>query len=68
MARIKVNVDVVDEDICSNCKKFKIADEVRKRTDEYGMEVEERLIFCAHKGLCEELLEHIQAEKFLHID
>lgn len=68
MAKLKLSVDVIDEEICDCCKKFKIVDSIEKRTDAYGFEVEERVIKCAHKELCEHLLEHIQAEKFLHID
>lgn len=65
---LRLKVEVIDEDICANCKKLKIVDTIEKRTDAYGMEVEERKIACAHKDLCQHLLEHIQEEKFLHID
>lgn len=68
MAKLTVKVEVIDEDICERCKRLKITDSLEKRTDAYGMEVEQRVIQCVHKDLCEHLLEHIQAEKFLHID
>lgn len=68
MAKLKINVEVIDEEICERCKKFKIVDEIVKEKDAYGMDVEKRKIYCAHKGLCEHLLEHISEEKFLHMD
>ena len=68
MDKMIVKVDVVDEDICRNCRKFKITDSLQKMTDAYGFEHEERVIECVHRELCEQLLEHISAEKFLHID
>lgn len=68
MAKITLKVDVIDRDICANCKKFKIVDSIEKRTDAYGFEIEERVTKCAYKDLCEHLLEFIQEEKFLHID
>ena len=68
MAKLNIKVEVLDEEICSKCKKFKIADEIVTRKDEYGIEVEERKIYCPHVKLCSHLLEHIQAETFLHID
>lgn len=65
---LNLKVEVIDEDICKNCKKLKIMDTIEKRTDAYGMEVEERKIKCANMDLCQHLLEHIQEEKFLGID
>ena len=63
---ITLKVEVIDEDICSCCKKFKFFDSIVKRKDAYGFEVEERVMKCANQELCEHLLEHITAQGFLH--
>ena len=68
MDNLKINVEVIDREICERCKNFKIGDELVKEKDAYGMEVEKRKIYCVHKKLCEHLLEHISEEKFLHMD
>ena len=70
MARMKMftNVEVMDDEICRGCKWFKFKQMKNKRIDAYGFEVEETTYQCANKELCEQLLEYISKEKFLHID